>query len=392
MITLKRLAKAGVLLAVAPVATLVQGADSVVPSSWNVAPMTDGAYLESFNTALPSWAGRTGASVVTTGFLSMASSGLPARSNVWFGANSQVLQLDTEGTVLTNTVAYPGSEGAVSYGSKPVYVDMRVHFDAMSDSPDISLLSGAKLALFVSSDAKLVAVHANGWTTNTVSLDTNKWYQLTIKLLNGKFDVLLNDEVVSGFTDLDLMNTTGNTLEGASFSGTGLIDNLYISHGDPAYALTGPTTSIPDLPAAGSNPPTDEQQTHLNVWLAGRSDITSLGTMTQDQLSEAYLLGEVALSEGTASSVAYTFGISKIEMTSPTVLQITVSLTTDNGAKNGTINGKIQLQGKAAISDDWSTLDGAITPSYADFTNGEATYTYTIPSGGYQFFRPQIVP
>jgi len=368
-----------------------QAADSVVPSAWNVAPMQAGACLEAFDTALPVWAGRVGVSVVTNQFPDMT--GLPVRSNAWFGANAKVLRLDTEGSVISNTVAYPASEGAVSFASKPVFVDMRIRFDVMTDTPTPEALAGSKLAVFVASDAKLVAVHANGWTTNSVALDTNLWHQLTIKMLNGVFDVVLNEQIV--FSGLAVRNAgTANILGSTCFCGTGLIDNLYISHGDPSYAVAGPTGTIPNLPAPGGNPPSDVEQTRINAWLDGHAGInagTSL-SMTQDQLSQSFLLNELGGDSETADPVSYTFGIAAFDLVSPTAVVVTARLTTDNGNKNGPINGRLQLQGKVNIGDGWTTLSGAITPSFADFTNGQATYTFTIPADGYQFFKPLIVP
>lgn len=367
-----------------------QAADSVVPSAWNVAPMQAGACLEAFDAALPpTWAGRAGVSVVTNQYPTMT--GLPVRANEWFGANAKVLRLDTEGAVVSNTVAYPASEGAVSFASKPIYVDMRIRFDVMTDTPTPEALAGSKLAVFVASDAKLVAVHENGWITNSVATDTNLWHQLTIKMLNGVYDVLLNEQVV--FSGLLIRNVgAANTLGATCFCGTGLIDNLYISHGDPAYAVTGPTGTIPSLPAPGSNPPSDVEQTQINAWLDGLNSVTSLSNLTQDELSLAYLLNELDESSGEALDPVYTFGISALDLVTPTTLVVTASLTTGSGAKSGTINGKIQLQGKVNMGDGWTTLSGAITPSFADFTNGQATYTFTIPADGYQFFKPLIVP
>lgn len=367
-----------------------QAADSVVPSAWNVAPMQAGACLEAFDAALPpTWAGRAGVSVVTNQYPTMT--GLPVRANEWFGANAKVLRLDTEGAVVSNTVAYPASEGAVSFASKPIYVDMRIRFDVMTDTPTPEALAGSKLAVFVASDAKLVAVHENGWITNSVATDTNLWHQLTIKMLNGVYDVLLNEQVV--FSRLLIRNVgAANTLGATCFCGTGLIDNLYISHGDPAYAVTGPTGTIPSLPAPGSNPPSDVEQTQINAWLDGLNSVTSLSNLTQDELSLAYLLNELDESSGEALDPVYTFGISALDLVTPTTLVVTASLTTGSGAKSGTINGKIQLQGKVNMGDGWTTLSGAITPSFADFTNGQATYTFTIPADGYQFFKPLIVP
>lgn len=393
MMSINRLLKQAAVVAavwgsVGVTAEYARAADSTVPSSWNVAPMTNGAYRESFETNLPGWAARVGANLLSN--LTYSAAGLPTRSNDWFAAHQKVLWLDTEGAVVTNSVAYPGAEGAVSFASKPVYVDMRVRFDAIAEDPTPETLGDSKLALFVSSEAKLVVVHANGWTTNDVVLDTNLWHQVTVKMLNGKFDVLLNDQAV--FTDLSLMNPGANVLSAASFCGTGLIDDLYVSHGDPAYAIAGPTGTIPTLPANGSNIPTAEEQTRINVWLDGQNTVTSLGTMTQDQLSEAYLIGELAVDGGVASPADYSFGISALDIVTPTSLMVTLALTSENGAKNGPINGRVQLQGMTAIGGEWATLDGAITPAYADFTNGKATYTFAIPEGGYQFFRPVIVP
>jgi hypothetical protein len=317
---------------------------------------------------------------------------LPVRSNEWFGANAKVLKLDTEGTILTNAVAYPGAEGAVSFASSPVYVDMKVRFDAITEPPSPTTLAGSKMAVFVSPESKLVVIHAGGWTTNTVTLDTNTWHQLTVKMQGSTFDLLVDDQAIPAFTGLNLMNVGANTLAAASFCGTGLIDDLYISHGNPAYAVTGPTGTIPTLPDPGANPPTDEEQTRINVWLDGQNTVTSLSNLTQDELSMAYLLNELQESSGEALDPVYTFGVSVIDLVTPTTLVVTASLTTGSGAKNGAINGKIQLQGKVDINDGWTTLGGAITPSYADFTDGEATYTFTIPEGGYQFFRAIIVP
>jgi len=365
-----------------------QAADSVVPSAWNVAPMRAGAYLESFDATLPAWADTVGVSSVSDQYPAMT--GLPVRSNAWFDANAKVLRLDTEGAVVSNTVAYPASEGAVSFAAKPVYVDMRVRFDAMTDVPDPVVVQGSKLAVFVAADKKLVAVHASGWSTNAVALDTNLWHQLTIKMLNGTYDVLLDDQTI--FSGLTVRNVgAANILESASFCGTGLIDDLYISHGDPMYAVTGPTGTIPELPEDGSNIPSDTQQTRINAWLDGTA-VTDLSNLTQDELSHAYLLNELEDDGGVALDPVYTFGISAIDVITPTLLKVTAALSTGSGAKNGAINGRIQLQGKVGINDAWTTLSGAVTPAFADFVNGQATYTFTIPAGGYQFFKPLIVP
>lgn len=371
--------------------SVVSGADSTVPSVWNVAPMRDGAYREAFEGSTHTWATLVGYNAVTDVFPAMDGAGLPLRSNLWFDANSKVLQLDTDGGVVTNTLAYSG-DASVMFSEKPVFLDLRIKFDAMSDAVGGGLTDNVKLALHLDADCKLVALHGGGATTNSTPIDTNKWHQLTVKLDNGKCDVLLNDQSI--FSNLDLKdNGSSNTLSSVNFYGTGFVDELYVSHGDPAYAITGPTQAIPDLPVVGDNPPTDEQQTLINVWLQGKSGVSSL-SMTQDQLSHAYLLNEIQVVEGTATAVGFDFGIKEFDLLSPTKLQVKVYLEMDNSVpKDGAINGRIKLHGKTNYTDlEWVAIEGAVTPSPADFATGYATFDFTIPENTYKFFKPMIVP
>ena len=389
MSTNKRLAKtagAGVACALALVLHGdVQAADSEVPLAWNVSPMQAGAYREAFETTVPAWAAAVGFNVLSNDYPAMT--GLPARSNAWFAAGSKVLQLETDGEVVSNTLAYATSGDPVSFSGKPVYVDLRMKFDPLVNAPDPELLANSKMALFLTPDAKLVAVHAGGALTNATALDTNKWYQVTVKLQDSLFDVLVNDEAV--FSGLSVKAAGAeNTLASANFYGTGLIDELYVSHGNPAYAVPGPTDNVPPLP----EPETlaDEELTRVNAWLSDGSVATLTG-LSQAQINTAYLLD--SLSGSAVDPVeSYTFGISKIEMASPTQLNVTVSLTVASVAKAGAVNGRIQLQGKVALGDAWTVLGSAITPSFAEFTNGSATYSFDIPAGGYAFFQPLIVP
>lgn len=387
-------AKAGVLCALALVLREdAQAADSSVPVEWNVGPMRSGAYLEAFDATLPTWAGRVGANSVTNLFPSMAASALPARSNAWFDANAKVMLLETAGEVVTNALAHPG-DVAVNFAADPVFVDLRMKFDPLAEAPDAAMMASVKMGLFVSADAKLVVVHGSGVYTNATALDTNKWHQVTVKLYDGnKFDVLTNDVLVVGNLTVKSVGSA-NVLSSANFYGTGYIDELYVGRGDPAYAVTGPTGPIPTLPGAGANPPTSEEQTLINAWLSGYVGITNTTTlnMTQDQLSMAYLLNDLNGDDTEATAPTYSFGISKIDLSSPTSLIVTLALKVDDVDKDGAINGKIQLQGKVNINDGWTTLTEAVTPVAADFTDGEATYTFSIPAGGYKFFKPLIVP
>lgn len=367
-------------------------ADSVVPREWNVAPMRAGAYLEAFDAgSLPAWATAVGLNVVSNDF--PAITGMPVRSNAWFDANVSVMQLETAGEVVTNTFLHD-NDSAVSFASEPVYVDLRMKFDPLTDPPDTELLSNVKLALYVSSSSNLVVVHNGGVTTNTAStINAGIWYQVTVKLQNGKFDVLLNDQTVPAFSNLTLkVAGTANVLTSANFFGTGLIDELYVSHGDPTYVVTGPTNSIPGLPPDGANPPTDEEQTRINVWLQNYPAVTTLN-LSQDELSQSYLMNELNILDSTNGVAStYSFGISGIEIISSLKVVVTIALNVNAINKDGTINGKIQLLGKADVNDaTWTVLTGAITPTYGDFTNGEATYTFDLP-GAYKFFKPEIVP
>lgn len=365
----------------------VLNAAETVPDDWNVAPMKSGAYLEAFEGSMPSWGDATGASVLTTTFPSMAGSGLPARSNLWFDANTKVMELDTEGTILTNTLQN-STAGAVTFAAEPVYVDMRVRFNAMAEDPDPDVLANCKLAVFVNSDSKLVVARDGGASTNATVLDTNEWYQVSVKMENGKADVKLNDATV--FTQLTLKNSgPANQLGAVSFKGSGFLDELYVSRGAPDYSVVGPTTSIPTLPADGSNVPTDTQQTRINKYLSDQSGLNSLN-MTQDELSAAYLADAALTGDNATATVA--FGISAIDIISPTSLKITAKLTVASVDKDGSINGRIQLQGKVAKGDAWTTLSGAVSPGSASFSGGEVTFTYTIPAGGYKFFKGQIIP
>jgi hypothetical protein len=351
--------------------------------------MTNGAYRESFDTALPAWLSRSGASAVTSAFPSMAGSGLPVRSNAWFDANARALTLRTWNGVATNALAYSSGE-AVSFADRSVYADLRVRFDIPEIPPDPALMTGDAPAVFLAEDGRLVAVHAEGCATNETPLDTNVWYQLTLRLTNGTYDVRLNDRIV--FSGLPLAASGSKVFASIDFSGTGWIDELYIGHGDPTYDISGPPTAIPDLPTAASNTPNDHQRTRINNWIDNHCEVTSLVAVTENQLNDAYLLDEIGTTNGVAQPVVYTFGISAIDMVSPTELIVTARLTANGTAKDGVINGRIQLLGKVNESDAWTQLDGAITPTYADFANGEAVYAYTIPADGYRFFCPAIVP
>lgn len=373
-------------LVTAACVSMLNAADEV-PDAWNAAPMTTGAYLEDF-TSLPTWAGLSGDSVVTSTFPTMSGSSFPTRSNTWFSSTGNVLALDTAGTVITNQLEDSSSQ-PVSFAVNPVYVDMKVRFNPIEDDPDPAVLSNCKLAVFVNSEYKLVVASGTTSTTNSTVLDTNKWHQITVRMTNNICNVYRNDQLVFENVSLNNSSGTAKALDALSFKGAGYVDDLYVSRGDPTYAVEGPTTTIPTLPADGSNVPTDEQQTRINKYLSDQTNLNSLD-MTQDELSAAYLADASLTGDNASATVA--FGISKIEVVSATSVQITASLDVAGGAKAGAINGRIQLQGKVNKGDSWTTLSGAVSPGSVSFSGGEYTFTYTIPAGGYKFFKGQIIP
>ena len=370
-----------------------QAADSKVPLVWTTPPMTNVAYCESFEGSKPAWV--TGDYNEITNIYAFGTYTFPPRTNEWFSTHSKALYLDTDGLVVSNTLLH-SDNSAVTFTaeSDPVYVDMRIRFETLTEAPSAAMLANAKLALFVESVGnRLVVSHKDGTSTNSAWFDTNLWYQVTIKLYDStKFDVLTNDAPV--FTGLTVKTVgTANTLSAVNFYGTGLVDDLYVSHCNPAVGIPATTNALGvTLPANGSNIPTSEQQMQINAWLDKNAVATFGGeAMTQDALSAAYLLNNVTGT--TVNNNPYTLGIKKLELLSPTLLAVTVELKVDGNAKSGKINGKIQLQGKVNFGDaSWTLLPGAVTPEVADFTDGEATYTFAIPAGGYKFFKPAIVP
>ena len=362
-------------------------AADVVPDEWNTAPMTNGAHLVSFET-LPAWANATGSSTVTNDFPTTGISTLPVRVNDWFGTSLKVLKLSTDGTALTNELE--GSDnGDIDFATAPVYIDMRVLFTPMAEDLDVELLTNRRLVLIVNSDTKLVAYHDGGATTNTVAFTADTWYQITAVLYNNTCDVKVNDLAV--FTNLAIPSSApDNKLVDVGFEGTGYVDELYVSRGAPDYAVLGPTNGIAATLPTGGSEPTDVEQTKINKWLSDQSGLTAL-SMTQDELGEAYLVD--ATISGDAGSVVIDFGISAIDLITVTNLRITVKLTLDGTAKSEPINGRIQLKGTTTKDGSWDVLGSAITPVGIDFdANGEAVYDYTIPAGGYKFFKSTIIP
>jgi hypothetical protein len=353
-----------------------------VPVQWNVTPIQNGAYLEGFEAAtLPDWA--TGTLVTNT-----PAGPFPSRSNAWFNTtHDKVLQLNGDVAV---TNAFTNTLGAVSFATNAVFVDMRIKFDAL-DTLSTDQLAHTKFALFANSASNLVAaVNGTTWVTNSVPLNLTNWYQVTVKLAAGKFDVLTND--VTAFSGLNLDNSeAANVLSSMAISGTAMLDELYVSQGNPAYvgALGGVPPTTLSFPGTGGS---DVTNWLANFFNDGRlSSSANFTLLTSADLDAAYLLNlPLGGSSTSPTAPVFAFGIEAINLTSPTSVAVACRLTTNSVAKSGTITGRVQLLQKQnwSLAESWSTNGTPVTPN---FVNGSATCPFTIPSG-YRFFHAQIVP
>lgn len=385
--------------AIGAVCALGANIDSRVPWDWNIGPLREGAWREDFEDALPAWAAAPGSSGLTTNFPSLKAASFPVRTNAWFDPGTQVLRVEVPAGSLSNHLAYveAAGGGAVTFSARPVYVDLLAHLEAtaVGREPE-EMLQGWSLGLFLDAQNHLVALDGTGVTVSAESFATGIWRRVTFRLEASAYSVQIDGLDV--FSGLELRDASNSVLGSLCMRGDGWLDELYVGHGAPDYAVAGPTESLPPLPdGGGPNAPTDEQRTRLNVWLQNYGEIdiqpdTKLA-MTLEQLCEGFLIGELAGDADIVHPVGYAFGISAIDMHFPSLLQLTARLATDAGPKQGPINGRIQVQGKVSRSDpEWQTFAKAITPEFAHFTNGEAVYDYAIPDGGYRIFRALIVP
>ncbi|MFO7936137.1 MAG: hypothetical protein R6V06_00805 [Kiritimatiellia bacterium] len=373
-------------------------ADSYVPVEWNIGPLREGVWREDFENTAPPWISTTGKSLVTNTYPSVTFPEFPARTNSWFDSGTQALLLDVPAGVLSNRLAYTASDGGgpVLFSTLPLYIDFLAFFEPCpADRTPSDLLKDWMLGVTLDTQHYLVAVDGSGSTVSTSTFETGVWHRVTLRLENENYSVSIDGTNV--FTSLNLRNFSTAQIQALCFRGSGWIDEIFIGHCSPDYPVPGPTQSVPPIPISASNPPTDEQRTSLNFWLQNYTGINiqpdTTFNMTGDQLNDCYLIGELTGNAETLLPVSYTFGISAIDLHTPLLLKITARLFTDNGVKTGAINGYIRVTGKINRSDtEWQIFPEAITPEKAHFTNGHATYLYSIPEGGYRFFRAQIIP
>jgi hypothetical protein len=267
-------------------------------------------------------------------------SGYTATSQ-WASAHTKVLKLNTEGAILTNNLA-----GMDALGSG-VYVDQMVRFVCQDGTtvPTVCTTTdtGIKLAVFASAASSLVVYHGyaggtpgNGaWVSNncetitSVTLDTSRWYRVTVLYKddnsgdteNGMFQLKIDGVLVTsdlaftnnwegykathtGFLPYPpgpagtwfLTGTGGGSdqryITKIAYQGTGHIDDLLVSGSDP-FAQGGVYYSI--YQTIGANITADNPTTPITGILAGSSTtITytatspySIHTMTTNGVSVA---------------------------------------------------------------------------------------------------------
>lgn len=393
MYTKKRLSNTAAVFVLGAVVGLAQNAVAVdyssVPEVWNTQLITSGAYCESFENGAPA-DGWSGAARTLEANNNSHVAVMPSRSNTWFvlnGATTNALVLPGE-AAFTNTLKYAGGTKNVSFATNAVFVDMRIQFAALTDTP---VIGDAKLAVYVSATNKIHVVHNNGTTTNTWANGDllSNWHQLTVRLETNRFAVLLDDTlVVNNLTPRN--QGTLNVLNSVAFSGTGYLDDLYVSHGNPNYP--GVIGAVPSLIASLAT------DTSISNWLVGRMNSgqlatsTKLGNLTQPLLEAAYLLNELGGDADTAAAVTSTLGIKSFELIDATRLNVTVYLKVGDNLKVGKINGRIQLKGEVTKGAGFTAIGEAISPALLDFTSGTATYPFVLPASPvYRFFKPTII-
>jgi hypothetical protein len=356
--------------------------NSIVPVNWNVPTITEGAYRETFESA-PTW-DRAVVTASTNSRVTVAPRGLGA---TWFPvATDKAMTLPGDASY-TNTLKYTGGSANVSFATTPVFVDMRIQFSAYEGAPSVG---DAKLAVFVSAADKIHVVHNTGTTTNTWSAADllTAWHQLTVRLeKNGKCAVYLDDVGVTNNLTPIVGGGVATELTSLVFTGSGYADDLYVSHGNPNYAGGATPGTIPSL-VTGVPSGTAGSVTN---WLANYYNDGRLATnvnLSTVLLDRAYLLDMAPTSE-TDPVNSFTFGVSAIDLVTPTNVIVTCRLKV-NGNNKDSINGKIKLKYKATIGASWETAVGVTQASAASFSNGEANFTFAIPAGNH-FFKAQIV-
>jgi hypothetical protein len=237
------------------------------------------------------------------------------------------------------------------------------------------------LCFYANEKSNLVVASSSGGTkTNTaITVLPTEYYPIMIRFATDTFDVFFTNSAMPVLS----LNASTNEISKMVISGAGEMDDLYVSYGDPRRSSTN---SVAVLTPAAS---TEEEKVVAN-WLANKM---LTGTYTSENATKFYLTDTTPATEEFLGDL----GIASISY-NPSTLKVTVVVTLKTDAttrKAGKINGLLKLKGAAdyetAKAGTWTTISHVAKIGADDFSNGLATYTFTLPNDTYKFFRPVIV-
>lgn len=365
-------------------AVTAQAAD--VPSIWNAASVTDGAYVEYFDT-LPDWA--TNQSVVDETITDS-----PRFYAQKTESANKVLSFSTD-EVLTNPLIDKGTAKApVASQTSTVYVEMRCKITPFTDDAIPETGDSYKVMLFVNKDNNFVAMSpgCDNQVSSGVTASSDTYYFITVRFTPETYLVTISSE--DGKTKLaeftfTRADQTEYSVQSVCFSGAGKVDDIFASYGDPSRATA---YVAPAAPATGE---TAEDQA-INSWVA------------EQFASNDRLVGADADTLAAASPVAYLMNEKLVvdsnkKVKVPTAAlkvgnfdgnKVSLNLTVDEQGKNGAINGVIKFKAAKTYADakagNWElvTIDGVTK----DFTSGAQQLDFSkLISSDYRFFKPVVV-
>jgi hypothetical protein len=355
------------------VVSVAHAADTTVPGEWNVDPLTGGASLEQF-TNRPIWA--------VSGTLRDGS----ARSDRFWSATTpeKVLGFATPG--MTNTF-----EGAKIQPGTPLFVDMRCKLTLL-DAVTPAIPTNTILSFFANAKSNLVAVVGTQCQTNTaITVLTNELYSIMIRFATDKFDLFFTNSVEPV---LSFNVTTNKQIGKLVVSGAGEMDDLYISYGDPRRD----STNYVNTPKPFASP-ANVDETVINNWVANQaktnSSLVGLSSITSANAVKYYLTDTALATNVFAGELgigSFTYNPSRSNVTVVVTLKTGADSTTTR--KKGKINGVLKLKGAAtyaaSTNGTWTSISEVAKIGADDFTDGVATYTFTLPNTTYKFFLPVI--
>jgi hypothetical protein len=366
MMNKKRLTYASLIGVASVLACVVQAVDTVVPDLWDVTPYANGLKIESFNAAQPpTWASTE--SLVTG----------TARSNsrFWYADVIVGTALNFATLGITNTFS-----GAKIQIGTPVFIEMRCKLNPFDTTPP-AMEPNTILCFYANQNSNLVVASASECKTNvSVTVNPSLYYPIMVRFAVDKFDVFFNNETETA--TLSLASTT-NEISKMVISGAGEMDDLYVSYGNPRRATANSGIAL----GGGWVPDTEEEYVVAN-WLASKA---SSGTYTQANAEKFYLTDTTPTSDtfdGELGIGSFSFDPSTLKVS------VVVTLKTASAKKTGKINGVLKLKGAATYADaksgTWSGVLDAVKIGADDFTDGVATYTFTLQNADYKFFLPVI--